>query len=129
MNKSTLFVNAHHKTRLAMLKAAILRHDFNYQVVFTFYLREEIAAQAVKNTVYNGNITTIEYIPKRKINKSVALVGDYKKPTIVRDGLKIHNTVSPSLTVTYNLDTLLSLVISAITVISLYYIALQAITN
>ncbi len=71
-------------------------------------------------TIYDGS---------KKVNKSVAMVGDYKKPTYVRSGYKVTKQLNPSLSVTYNLDTLFSLIVSAICVITIYYLALQAIVS
>lgn len=120
MNNSELFTLAHHETRKAFLKAKLLGNDFNYQIAFSFYLKELINNQPQKVTIYDGS---------KKINKSVAMVGDYKKPTYVRNGYKVSKQINPSLSVTYNLDTLFSLIVSAICVITIYYLALQAIVS
>ena len=120
MDNSTLFTLAHHETRKAFLKAKLLGKDFNYQLTFSFYLKELTNAQPQKVTIYDGS---------KKINKSVAMVGDYKKPTYIRNGFKVTKQINPSLSVTYNLDTLFSLMVSAICVITIYYLALQAIVS
>ena len=121
MNKSQLFTLAHHETRKAFLKAKLLGKDFNYQVTFSFYLKELVNNQPQK--------VTVSYQKKPKINKACAMVGDYKKPTYVRSGYKVSKQINPSLSVTYNLDTLFSLIVSAICVITIYYLALQAIVS
>lgn len=121
MNKSELFTLAHHNTRLKVLKNALLRRKkIKYNVIFKYELKKVINSQPQKVTIYDGS---------KKINKSVAMVGDYKKPTYSRKGYKVTKQINPSLSVTYNLDTLFSLLISAICVICIYALALQAITN
>ena len=80
MTNSELFTLAHHETRKALLKAKLLGKDFNYQVTFSFYLKELINAQPQKVTVYGY---------KPKINKACAMVGDYKKPSIANDSLEM----------------------------------------
>lgn len=72
MNKSELFTLAHHETRKALLKAKLLGKDFNYQVTFSFYLKELTDAQPQKVTIYSHN----------KINDACAMVGDYKKTNL-----------------------------------------------
>ena len=129
MNKSQLFTLAHHETRKAFLKAKLLGNDFNYQITFSFYLKELTNKQPQKVTTYSNGVMTVSYQKKPKVNKSVAMVGDYKKPTYVRNGYKVSKQINPSLSVTYNLDTLFSLLISAFSVICIYALALQAITN
>ena len=42
MTNSELFTLAHHETRKALLKAKLLDKDFNYQVTFSFYIKELI---------------------------------------------------------------------------------------
>lgn len=113
MNKSTIFKSAHNKARLHAVNCAITGRKFNYQVVFSFYLKEIIADQPMKMTTFNRDKTitvTYHHKPKLKINKACAMVGDYTKPTITIDGLKVHHKKSPSLVVTYNLETLLMLI-------------------
>lgn len=127
MNKSEIFSLAHHKTRIEQLKAIALGRKFSYQITFSFYLKELTNAQPQKVTIYGYK--PVEKAAKLKVNKSVAMVGDYKKPTYTRDGYKVSKQINPSLSVTYNLDTLFSLIISAICVICIYALALQAITN
>lgn len=113
MNKSTIFKSAHNKARLYGINCAITGRKFNYQVTFSFYLKEIIASQPMKITTFNSDKTitvTYHHKPKLKINKRCSMVGDYKKPSITIDGLKVHHKKSPSLIVTYNLDTLLMLI-------------------
>ena len=128
MDNKLLFMTAHHKTRLQQLKATALKRDFNYQVTFTYYLRE-LKNEQLKLTVYDGLKVTTTYHKKPKVNEACAMVGDYAKPSYVRKGYKVTKQINPSLSVTYNLDTLFSLLISAICVICIYALALQAITN
>lgn len=120
MDKSQIFNLAHHKTRIEQLKAIALGREFSYKITFSFYLKELTNAQPQKVTIYDGS---------KKVNKACAMVGDYKKPSYVRNGYKVTKQINPSLSVTYNLDTLFSLLISAICVICIYALALQAITN
>lgn len=120
MNNSELFTLAHHETRKALIKAKLLGKDFNYQVTFSFYLKELINKQPQKVTIYDGS---------KKVNKACAMIGDYAKPSYVRNGYKVSKQINPSLSVTYNLDTLFSLIVSAICVITIYYLALQAIVS
>ena len=129
MNKSELFTLAHHETRKAFLKAKLLGQNFNYQVTFSFYLKELTNAQPQKVTTYKNGVMLVSYAKKPKINKACAMVGDYKKPTYIRDGYKVTKQINPSLSVTYNLDTIISLLISAICVICIYALALQAINH
>lgn len=118
MTNSELFTLAHHKTRIEQLKAIALGRKFSYQVSFSFYLKELTNSQPQKVTVYDGS---------KKINKACAMVGDYAKPSYVRNGFKVTKQINPSLSVTYNLDTLLHFVISAIAVIIIFALSLQAI--
>ena len=121
MNKSELFTLAHHNTRLIVLKNALLRRKkIKYNIIFKYELKKVINSQPQKVTIYDGS---------KKINKACAMVGDYKKPTYVRNGYKVTKQINPSLSVTYNLDTLFSLIVSAICVITIYYLALQAIVS
>lgn len=129
MNKSELFTLAHHETRKAFLKAKLLGKDFNYQVTFSFYLKELINKQPQKVTTFKNGIMLVSYENKPKINKACAMIGDYKKPTYTRDGYKVTKQINPSLSVTYNLDTIFSLLISAICVVCIYALALQAINH
>ena len=129
MDNSTLFTLAHHETRKAFLKAKLLGNDFNYQIAFSFYLKELINNQPQKVTTYSNGVMAVSYEKKKKINKACAMVGDYKKPTYIRNGFKISKQINPSLSVTYNLDTLFSLIVSAICVITIYALALQAINH
>ena len=39
MNKSEIFILAHHKTRIAKLKALVLKKPFSYKETFAFYLK------------------------------------------------------------------------------------------
>lgn len=129
MNKSELFTLAHHETRKAFLKAKLLGKDFNYQVTFSFYLKELTNAQPQKVTTFKNGMMLVSYEKKPKINKACAMIGDYKKPTYVRNGYKVTKQINPSLSVTYNLDTIFSLLISAICIICIYALALQAINH
>lgn len=89
MNKSQLFTLAHHETRKALLKAKLLGKDFNYQVTFSFYLKELISNQPQKVTTYKNGIMAVSYAKKPKVNKSCAMIGDYKKPSIANDSLEL----------------------------------------
>lgn len=89
MNKSQLFTLAHHETRKALLKAKLLGKDFNYQVTFSFYLKELINNQPQKVTTYSNGVMLVSYAKKPKINKACAMVGDYKKPSIANDSLEL----------------------------------------
>lgn len=129
MDKSAIFQLAHHKTRIEQLKAIALRREFSYHVTFSFYLKELTNAQPQKVTTYKNGVMVISYENKPKVNKSCAMVGDYKKPTYVRNGYKVTKQINPSLSVTYNLDTIFSLLISAICIICIYALALQAINH
>lgn len=126
MDNKLLFMTAHHKTRLQQLKAIALKRDFNYQVTFTYYLKE-LKNEQLKLTVYDGLKVTTTYHKKPKVNEACAMVGDYAKPEYKLDGLKIHHFKNECLTVTYNLDTLLHFIISAIAVIIIFALSLQAI--
>ena len=129
MTNSELFTLAHHETRKALIKAKMLGRKFDYQVTFSFYLKELINKQPQKVTTYKNGVMLVSYEKKPKINKACAMIGDYKKPTYTRNGYKVSKQINPSLTVTYNLDTLFSLLISAICVICIYALALQAINH
>ena len=129
MNKSQLFTLAHRETRKALLKSKLLGQNFNYQVTFNFYLKELANNQPQKVTAYKNGIMLVSYTKKPKINKACAMVGDYKKPTYTKDGYKVTKQINPSLSVTYNLDTLFSLLISAFCIICIYALALQAINS
>ena len=82
MDKSQLFTLAHHETRKAFLKAKLLGNDFNYQITFSFYLKELVNNQPQKVTTYSNRVMAVSYAKKPKVNKSVAMVGDYKKPKV-----------------------------------------------
>ena len=82
MTKSELFTLAHHQTRIEQLKAIALGRKFSYQVTFSFYLKELTNAQPQKVTTYKNGIMLVSYAKKPKVNKSCAMVGDYKKPSI-----------------------------------------------
>ena len=130
MTKSELFTLAHHNTRLKVLKNALLRRKkIKYNVIFKYELKKVINSQPQKVTTYSNGVMLVSYAKKPKVNKACAMVGDYAKPSYVRDGYKVTKQINPSLSVTYNLDTLFSLLISAICVICIYALALQAITN
>ena len=89
MTKSQLFTLAHHETRKAFLKAKLLGQNFDYQVTFSFYLKELTNAQPQKVTTYSNGVMTVSYAKKPKVNKSCAMVGDYKKPSIANDSLEL----------------------------------------
>ncbi len=89
MTKSELFTLAHHKTRIEKLKAIALGRKFSYQVTFSFYLKELTNNQPQKVTTYSNGIMLVSYAKKPKVNKSCAMVGDYKKPSIANDSLEL----------------------------------------
>ena len=89
MTKSEIFSLAHHKTRIEQLKAIALRREFSYHVTFSFYLKELTNAQPQKVTTYSNGVMTVSYAKKPKVNKSCAMVGDYKKPSIANDSLEL----------------------------------------
>lgn len=93
MNKSTIFKSAHNKARLHGINCAITGRKFNYQVSFSYYLKEATNSQPQKVTVYTN---------VKSINKACAMVGDYTKP--------VQYKKPSSLVVTYNLGTLLMLI-------------------
>ena len=125
MTKSELFTLAHAKTKKQKTLALLMSAPFNYQVTFSFYLKELTNAQPQKITILGSKLAN-ERVHK-KVNKNVALVGDYKKPTYTRDGYKVTKQINPSLSVTYNLDTLLQFILSAIAIVCIYALSLQAI--
>lgn len=125
MTKSELFTLAHAKTKKQKTLALLMNAPFNYQVTFSFYLKQIINNQPQKITILGSKLAN-ERVHK-KVNKNVALVGDYKKPTYKRDGYKVTRQINPSLSVTYNLDTLLQFILSAIAIVCIYALSLQAI--
>ena len=137
MDNKAIFNTAHSKTRAIVAKNPALK----YRVVFSFQLKKAIAEQPKKVTTLHANgLVLVELVNKKedaktakkaykKVNKKVAMIGDYKKPTYIRNGYKVSKQINPSLSVTYNLDTLFSLIVSAICVITIYYLALQAIAS
>ena len=112
MNKSQLFTLAHHETRKALLKAKLLGKEFNYQVMFSFYLKELINNQPQKVTTFSNVIMLVSYAKKPKINKACAMVGDYKKPSIANDSLELP-----------------FFILSSIAIIIIFALTLQAINN
>lgn len=87
MDKSIIFQLAHHKTRIEQLKAIALRREFNYKLTFSFYLKELTNAQPQKVTIYGYK--PVDKAVKPKVNKSCAMVGDYKKPSIANNSLEM----------------------------------------
>lgn len=88
MSNKITFNTAHSRTRVIMEKNPALK----YRVVFAFQLKKAIAEQPKKVTTLHANgLATVAYIakPKKTVNKKVALVGDYKKPTIKKDNLEL----------------------------------------
>lgn len=88
MSNKITFDTAHSRTRVIMEKNPNLK----YRVVFSFQLKKAIAEQPKKVTTLHANgLATVAYIakPKKIVNKKVALVGDYKKPTIKNDNIKL----------------------------------------
>lgn len=125
MNNSQIFKLAHAKTKKQKTLALLMNAPFNYQVTFSFYLKQIINNQPQKITILGSKLAN-ERVHK-KVNKNVALVGDYKKPTYVRNGYKVTKQINPSLSITYNLDTLLQFIMSAIAIVCIYALSLQAI--
>ena len=82
MDKKIVFNTAHSRTRPIVAKNPNLK----YRVVFAFQLKKAIAEQHKK-------VTTLHAKPSKKvskkIDKKVAMVGDYKKPTIKNDNIKL----------------------------------------
>lgn len=87
MTKSEIFSLAHHKTRIEQLKAIALGRKFSYHVTFSFYLKELTNAEPQKVTIYGYK--PVDKAVKKKVNKSCAMVGDYKKPSIANDSLEL----------------------------------------
>lgn len=125
MTKSELFTLAHAKTKKQKTLALLMNAPFNYQVTFSFYLKQIINNQPQKITILGSKLAN-ERVHK-KVNKNVALVGDYKKPTYVRNGYKVTKQINSSLSVTFNLDTMLQFIMSAIAIVCIYALSLQAI--
>ena len=86
MDKKIVFNTAHSHTRAIVAKNPTLK----YRVVFSFQLKKAIAEQHKKVTTLHANgLLTVEPVnkkadanPAKKVNKKVAMVGDYKKPTV-----------------------------------------------
>ena len=65
--------------------------------MFAFQLKKAIAEQPKKVTTLHANgLATTAYIAKptarvakKTVNKKVAMVGDYKKPTVKKDNFKL----------------------------------------
>ena len=88
MDNKITFNTAHSRTRVIMEKNPNLK----YRVVFSFQLKKAIAEQQKKVTALNADKSvTVAYIakPKKTVNKKVALVGDYKKPTVKNADLEL----------------------------------------
>ena len=88
MDKKITFNTAHSRTRVIMEKNPNLK----YRVVFAFQLKKAIAEQPKKVTTLHANgLATVAYIakPKLTVNKKVAMVGDYKKPTVKNGSLEL----------------------------------------
>ena len=82
MDNKTIFNTAHSRTRVIMENNPNLK----YRVVFSFQLKKAIAEQHKKVTTLHANgLSTVELVNKKackKVNKKVAMVGDYIKPTV-----------------------------------------------
>ena len=88
MSNKVTFNTAHSRTRVIVAKNPTLK----YRVVFAFQLKKAIAEQPKKVTTLHANgLVTVAYIakPKKTVNKKVAMVGDYKKPTVKNDNLAL----------------------------------------
>lgn len=87
MDKKITFNTAHSRTRVIMQK----NPDLKYRIVFSFQLKKAIAEQQKKVTALNADKSvTVAYVAKpKKVNKKVAFVGDYKKPTVNNENLEL----------------------------------------
>ena len=88
MDNKLAFNTAHSRTRVIMEK----NQNLKYRIVFSFQLKKAIAEQHKKVTTLHANgLVTVAYTakPNLTVNKKVALVGDYKKPTIKNDNIKL----------------------------------------
>ena len=88
MDNKLAFNTAHIRTRAIVAKNPTLK----YRIVFSFQLKKAIAEQPKKVTTLHANgLATVAYIakPKKTVNKKVAMVGDYKKPTVKNDNIKL----------------------------------------
>ena len=97
MDKKITFNTAHSRTRVIMEKNPNLK----YRVVFAFQLKKAIAEKHEKVTTLHANgLVTVELVNKKadakpskkaykKVNKKVAMVGDYIKPTVKNDNLEL----------------------------------------
>lgn len=74
LTRSQLFKKAH-----AITKRNIKKGD-SYQVTFGICLKQLISEQPKEVKVLKGLTITTTYYKKPKVNKSVAMVGDYVKP-------------------------------------------------
>ncbi len=72
MNNSQVFKLAHKKAKADKSLCKKLAIEFNYQVAFSYHLKNIINSLPQKVTIYSG------------INRGVAMVGDYKKPNIIQ---------------------------------------------
>ena len=93
MSNKITFTTAHSRTRVIMEKNPALK----YRVVFAFQLKKAMAEQHKKViTLHANGLATVELVnkkadakPSKKVNKKVALVGDYKKPTVKNADLEL----------------------------------------
>ena len=87
MDNKAIFNTAHSKTRAIVAKNPVLK----YRIVFSFQLKKAIAEQQKKVTALNADKSvTVAYIAKpKKVNKKVAMIGDYKKPIVKKDSLEL----------------------------------------
>ena len=93
MSNKITFNTAHSRTRVIMEKNPNLK----YRVVFSFQLKKAIAEQQ-KNVLRlhaNGLATGADIakptarVAEKTVNKKVAMIGDYKKPTVKNADLEL----------------------------------------
>ena len=85
MSNKITFTTAHSRTRVIMEKNPALK----YRVVFAFQLKKAMAEQHKKViTLHANGLATVELVNK-KVNKKVAMIGDYKKPTVKNADLEL----------------------------------------
>ena len=111
MDKKIVFNTAHSHTRAIVAKNPTLK----YRVVFSFQLKKAIAEQHKKVTTLHANgLLTVEPVNKKadakpakkaykKVNKKVALVGDYKKPTAKNGNAKLSFLMLSSILIIFTL--------------------------
>ena len=102
MDNKLAFNTAHSRTRPIVAKNPNLK----YRVVFAFQLKKAIAEQPKNALKLHANgLATVAYIakPKKAVNKKVAMVGDYKKPTIKKDNFKLSFFMLSSLLIIFAL--------------------------